>query len=119
MHKALHISSSAFAPFEEEVTCEYALSTDSAGTVRRLPVRVSSVQGRTDAGGAGAPSAQETGDRMSVLIRFTEWPMEEAPAPGTRFVFPDARGVYVVKGVTAGPIFWTCRCTRNMRGAEL
>lgn len=109
----------AVAPFEEDVTCEYALQRDAAGTVRRFPLRAAVVYGRNGAGGAGAPSAPETGDRLSVAVRFEAWPLEEEPGPGVRFVFGGPRGTYVCKAVTSGPTGWTLRCTRNMRGEEL
>ena len=71
------------------------------------------------AGGAGAPSAPETGDRLSVAVRFESWPLEEAPGPGVRFVFGGPRGTYICKAVTAGPTGWTLRCTRNMLGEQV
>ena len=118
MNRIMH-NPCAFTPFEEDVTCEYALRRDAAGTVRRFPLRAAVVHGRNGAGGAGTPSAQETGDRLSVVVRFGVWPLEEEPGPGVRFVFGGPRGTYICKAVTAGPTGWTLRCTRNMRGEEV
>jgi len=115
----LHLPRFAFSRFEEEVPVEFALSSDSPGTVRRFTLRLAVVQGRDLSSGAGASVAAETGDRLSAIVRPDAWPYPSPPAPGTRLNFPPPRGTYVVKGVTASPRGWRLACVRNMRGEAL
>lgn len=116
---ALHLPRFAFSRFEEEVPVEFALSSDSPGTVRRFTLRLAVVQGRDLSSGAGAGVASETGDRLSAIVRPDAWPYPAPPAPGTRLNFPPPRGTYIVKAVTASPRGWRMSCTRNMRGEVL
>ena len=113
---ALHLPRFAFAKFEEETPCAFALPGNAPGRARRFTLRVAVVQGRDLSAGAGAAVASETGDRLTAIVRPDAWPYPSPPAPGTRLEFPAPRGTYIVKAVTASPRGWRLACTRNMRG---
>lgn len=109
----------AFRALERPVEVEYALAGETAGAVRRATVRASWVQGGNLSNGAGAPTASETGNRLSVVIRSTCWPAGEPPSVGTRFLLPSPLGPYICKHVQPWRYGWTLRCTQDMRGGEL
>ena len=118
MHR-MFLNAAAVTPFEEGVRCAFAKRGDAAGVRRRFKIRAAVVRGQDLAGGAGASVAQETGDRLSVVMRREAWPVEEAPAPGTRFEVDGEAGIFICKSVQPAPLGWECVCTRNMRGEAL
>lgn len=107
------------SPFEESVECTFALKRDAAGVARRFPLPCAIVRGNDLAGGAGASVAPETGDRLSVIVRRSAWPLEEIPAPGARFAVGGEPGIFVCKSVQPFPHGWELICTRNMRGEQV
>ena len=118
MHRMFE-NAAAVTPFEEGVRCAFAKRGDAAGVKRTFTIRAAVVRGADLSGGAGASVATETGDRLSVVMRRVEWPMDEAPVPGTRFEIEGEAGIFICKSVQPAPLGWECVCTRNMRGEAL
>ena len=107
-----------FSRFEETVAVR-TTAADGDGIARSGNVRATVIVGAGLSQGAGASVNSETADRISVVIRRSEW-LTAFPFPprfGAAFIV-DRIGEVKVKQVTAGAGEFVCRCSQNMRARE-
>ena len=104
--------------FEETVEV-HASKEDSDGVKRVGNVRGTVIIGAGMNASAGGVGYSETADRVSVVIRRSEWISAFAFPPrfGMRFVL-EKMGEVTVKAVQESENDFTCRCSRNMRAKD-